>query len=134
MFKGHFLWLKDSANRGTKEGQIWSVIIPPTGSHCFLEFSTYQINMEQGVIRQIIATDNITSSVASERRGNNDEKWNVTRLKLGGISQPYRVGLEVVVPYNSSIAIDNIQLDDCFPGFYNFNFKFYFLFNSCYLL
>lgn len=72
--------------------------------------------MEQGIIRQIIATDNLTSSVASERRGNDDERWNITRLKLGAISQPYRVGLEVVVPFNSSIAIDNIRLDDCFPG------------------
>lgn len=94
--------------------------------------------MHNGVIRLIIETNNITTSVASERTGNNDARWvkqfflsmimtkywltllcwfrwNVTRFKLGAISQPYRVGLEIAVPLNGSIAIDNIRLDDCFP-------------------
>ncbi|XP_063995101.1 leukocyte tyrosine kinase receptor isoform X2 [Diachasmimorpha longicaudata] len=108
--KGHFLWL-----RGLGEGQIWSVTIPPTGAQCFLEFATYQIQMHDGVIRLIIETNNDTSSVAAERFGNDDAKWNITRLKLGVISQPYRVGLEIGAPANGSISIDNIRLDDCFP-------------------
>lgn len=40
----------------------------------------------------------------------------MTELKLGAISQPYRMGVEIVVPSNGSIAIDDIRLDDCFPG------------------
>lgn len=43
-------------------------------------------------------------------------RWNMTELKLGAISQPYRMGVEIVVPSNGSIAIDDIRLDDCFPG------------------
>ncbi|XP_011304808.1 ALK tyrosine kinase receptor isoform X2 [Fopius arisanus] len=108
--KGHFLWLK-----GPSEGQLWSVAIPPTGAQCFLEFASRQVQMHDGVIRLIIETNNDTTSVAAERFGNNDAKWNITRLKLGDISQPYRVGLEIGVPANGSIAIDNIRLDDCFP-------------------
>ncbi|XP_034934100.1 leukocyte tyrosine kinase receptor isoform X2 [Chelonus insularis] len=107
---GRFLYLE-----GPNVGQIWSIIIPPTGSQCFLKFTTRQISMRQGIIRLIIFTNNSTTSVALERPGNNDAKWNITELKLGAISQSYQVGLEIVVPINGSIAIDNIRLDDCFP-------------------
>lgn len=66
---GHFLLLE-----GYQVGQIWSIIIPPTGAQCFLKFSTHQVHMRDGVIRLIIVTNNITSSVALERSGNNDAK------------------------------------------------------------
>lgn len=48
-------------------------------------------------------------------------RWNITELKLGAISQPYKVGLEIVVPKNATFSIDNIRLDDCFPGNNNNN-------------
>ncbi|KAK0161971.1 hypothetical protein PV327_008362 [Microctonus hyperodae] len=108
--RGHFLFIQ-----GPAVGQIWSIIIPPTGAQCFLKFATHQSLMRDGVIRLIIVTNNDTISVASERAGNNDAKWNMTELKLGAISQPYRMGVEIVVPSNGSIAIDDIRLDDCFP-------------------
>ncbi|XP_008548464.1 ALK tyrosine kinase receptor isoform X1 [Microplitis demolitor] len=108
---GHYLRLD-----GPDIGQIWSILIPHTGSQCFLKFATRQIKMKnEGIIRLIIMSNNITTSVASERPGNDDAKWNITELKLGAISQPYRVGLEIDVPNNASFSIDNIRLDDCFP-------------------
>lgn len=46
-------------------------------------------------------------------------RWRVTRFTLGAISQPHQLLIEMTVPYsNSSIAVDNIHLTDCFPGNY----------------
>lgn len=46
-------------------------------------------------------------------------RWRVTRFTLGAISQPHQLLIEMMVPYsNSSIAVDNIHLIDCFPGNY----------------
>lgn len=46
-------------------------------------------------------------------------RWRVTRFTLGAISQPHQLLIEMTVPYsNSSIAVDNIHLIDCFPGNY----------------
>lgn len=54
-------------------------------------------------------------------------RWGVTRFKLGAISQPHKLLLEMLLPNsNSSIGIDNIRLIDCFPGkyyFYDCNLK-----------
>lgn len=41
------------------------------------------------------------------------------RFTIGTISQPHQLIIEMIVPYsNSSIAIDNIQLIECFSGNY----------------
>ena len=46
-------------------------------------------------------------------------RWGVTRFILGSITQPHQLLIEMTVPYsNSSIAVDNIRLIDCFPGKY----------------
>lgn len=41
------------------------------------------------------------------------------RFTIGTITQSYQLVIEMIVPYsNSSIAIDNVRLIDCFPGNY----------------
>ncbi|XP_076236265.1 anaplastic lymphoma kinase isoform X2 [Calliopsis andreniformis] len=108
--KGHFLWYT-----GSGSVEIWSSAIPRTGSHCELELSLYQVQMNEGFIRLIIIT-NETKSIAVTRQGNNNETWEIMRFKLGPITQPHRLLFEMVVPYpNSSVAIDNIRLIECFP-------------------
>ncbi|XP_015594749.1 ALK tyrosine kinase receptor isoform X1 [Cephus cinctus] len=107
---GHFLWLYG------RDGQISSRQIPRTGTRCLLEVALHQVEMRNGDIRLIIQTNNFTSLVATERSGNNHAQWEITRFNLGAMNQPYNVSLEMVVPYaNSSIAVDNIRLVDCFP-------------------
>lgn len=66
---GHYLRLD-----GPNIGQIWSILISHTGAQCFLKFATRQTEMGNGIIRLIIMSNNITTSVASERTGNNDAK------------------------------------------------------------
>ena len=108
--KGHFLWFN-----GSGIAQMWSSRIPRTGSRCELELSLYQVEMNDGAIKLIIIT-NDTSSIAADKPGNNHATWEVTRFKLGAISQPHRLLVEMRVPYpNSSIGIDNIHLIECFP-------------------
>ncbi|CAK9818713.1 ALK tyrosine kinase receptor [Anthophora plagiata] len=107
---GHFLWF-----RGGGKAQMWSVAIPHTGSHCVLQLSLYQVEMSDGAINLLIVTNN-TSSIAEEKPGNNHRKWEVTSFKLGAISQPHQLVLEMLVPStNSSIGVDNVRLIDCFP-------------------
>ncbi|XP_017880511.1 ALK tyrosine kinase receptor isoform X2 [Ceratina calcarata] len=108
---GHFLWF-------TGEGrvQIWSQKIPPTGSRCELELALYQIEMREGAINLLIIKNNTSSVTPARLRGNNHAKWGLAHFKLGPISQPHQLLLEILVPYpNSSIAVDNIRLIDCFP-------------------
>ncbi|XP_050480798.1 ALK tyrosine kinase receptor isoform X2 [Bombus huntii] len=108
--KGHFLWFT-----GPGKTQIWSATIPPTGLHCVLELSLYQVEMRSGDIQLLIIKNN-TSWVATGKPGNNYAEWRVTRFTLGAISQPHQLLIEMTVPYsNSSIAVDNIHLIDCFP-------------------
>ncbi|XP_033212809.1 ALK tyrosine kinase receptor [Belonocnema kinseyi] len=108
---GHFLWLN---NR--KEGQLWSIPIPRTGSRCLLDLAWHQVQMKSGTIRLVIETYNHTSWVAAERWGNDHAKWEQIPFNLGAISQTYKLILEVTMPaLNSSVAIDNIRLVDCFP-------------------
>ncbi|XP_068993762.1 ALK tyrosine kinase receptor isoform X2 [Neodiprion pinetum] len=108
---GHFLWL-----RGQGKGHIWSKLIPRTGSKCLLELALHQVQMLNGIISLVIETSNHTSVVSVERSGNNLAQWEKTRFNLGIITQPYRVVLEMTTPSpNSSIAVDNIQLSECFP-------------------
>ncbi|XP_076176518.1 anaplastic lymphoma kinase isoform X2 [Ptiloglossa arizonensis] len=107
---GHFLWFT-----GRGKPQLWSYSIPRTGSLCVLELAMYQVEMSDGIINLIIVT-NETSSFAAQKEGNNNATWETTRFNLGAISQPHRLLLEMLTPYsNSSIAIDNIRLIDCFP-------------------
>lgn len=41
------------------------------------------------------------------------------RFTIGTITQSHQLVIEMIVPYsNSSIAIDNVRLIDCFPGNY----------------
>lgn len=41
------------------------------------------------------------------------------RFTIGTITQSHQLIIEILVPYsNSSIAIDNVHLIDCFPGNY----------------
>ena len=50
-------------------------------------------------------------------------RWGVTRFTLGSITQPHQLLIEMTVPYsNSSVAVDDIRLTNCFPG------KFFFFF------
>ncbi|XP_076675839.1 anaplastic lymphoma kinase isoform X2 [Andrena cerasifolii] len=108
--RGHFLWFN-----GSGIAQTWSSRIPRTGSRCELELSLYQVGMNDGAIKLIIIT-NDTSSIAADKPGNNHATWEVTRFKLGAISQPHRLLVEMRVPYpNSSVGIDNIRLIECFP-------------------
>ncbi|XP_015429458.1 PREDICTED: ALK tyrosine kinase receptor [Dufourea novaeangliae] len=107
---GHFLWYTGGGNL-----QMWSTTIPRTGSRCMLELALYQVEMRDGLINLVIITNN-TSSIAAEKPGNNHARWEMTRFNLGAISQPHQLLLEISVPYpNSSIAVDNIRLVDCFP-------------------
>ncbi|KOC67358.1 MAM and LDL-receptor class A domain-containing protein C10orf112 [Habropoda laboriosa] len=107
---GHFLWFS-----GNGKAQMWSYAIPRTGSRCMLELSLYQVEMSDGAISLLIITNN-TSSIAEEKPGNNNKKWEITSFKLGAISQPHRLLLEMLLPHsNSGIAVDNVRLIDCFP-------------------
>ncbi|KAK1117952.1 hypothetical protein K0M31_015619 [Melipona bicolor] len=108
--EGHFLWFT-----GPGKPQIFSSTIPPTGSHCVLELALYQVETNSGDIELLVITNN-TSWVVMEKPGNNRAEWEVTRVVLGSITQPHQLLLEMTVPYsNSSIAVDNIRLIDCFP-------------------
>lgn len=41
------------------------------------------------------------------------------RFTIGTITQSHQLFIEMIVPHsNSSIAIDNVRLIDCFPGNY----------------
>lgn len=62
---GHFLWFT-----GPGKTQIWSTTIPPTGLHCVLELSLYQVEMRNGDIQLLIIKNN-TSWVATGKPGNN---------------------------------------------------------------
>lgn len=62
---GHFLWFT-----GPGKTQIWSATIPPTGLHCVLELSLYQVEMSSGDIELLIIKNN-TSWVATGKPGNN---------------------------------------------------------------
>ncbi|XP_046835258.1 ALK tyrosine kinase receptor isoform X2 [Vespa crabro] len=108
--KGNFLWL-----RGFGRGQLMSEVIPRTGSHCHLLLALHQVNMKDGEFNFVIQT-NGQSYIATKRMGNNNAKWEITSFNIGAIAQHFRLYLEIFLPYkNSSVAVDNIQLVDCFP-------------------
>ncbi|XP_051176144.1 leukocyte tyrosine kinase receptor-like [Leptopilina boulardi] len=111
---GYFLLLNER-----KEGQLWTIrSIPKTGSRCLLDLSSHQVQMRNGIIRLVIVTNNYTSLVAAERSGNDHAVWEPIRFNLGAISQPYKLILEVTMPTtDSSFAVDNIRLVDCFPEY-----------------
>ncbi|XP_014489492.1 PREDICTED: ALK tyrosine kinase receptor isoform X2 [Dinoponera quadriceps] len=107
---GHFLWYS-----GSGTAQMWSSIIPPTSLRCTLELWMHQVAMEDGAISLVIDTNNV-SSVTEEKYGNNNARWENMRFFLGAISRPYRLFLEILLPYaNSSVAVDNVHLVNCFP-------------------
>ncbi|XP_066597119.1 leukocyte tyrosine kinase receptor [Prorops nasuta] len=107
---GWFLWLQ-----GRGEGQMRSEMIPQTGSSCSLQLTLYQVEMANGNISLVINTTN-TSIVSTVRQGNNSARWETTHFNLGSRSQPHHLFLEIALPYsNSSIAVDNIRLVNCFP-------------------
>ncbi|XP_043282880.1 ALK tyrosine kinase receptor isoform X2 [Venturia canescens] len=109
--RGYFLWLG-----GPASDKIWSKRIPPTGARCRLEVGMHQVEMENGTIQMVIETENHTSWVTADSYRNNKGAWEQSSFNLGVKSQPYRVFLEFLAPYdNSSIAIDDIRLVDCFP-------------------
>ncbi|KAK9299944.1 hypothetical protein QLX08_007170 [Tetragonisca angustula] len=108
--EGHFLWFT-----GPGKPQILSRTIPPTGLHCALELALYQVEMNSGDIELLVITNN-TSWVVMEKLGNNRAEWGVTRFTLGSITQPHQLLIEMTVPYsNSSVAVDDIRLTNCFP-------------------
>ncbi|XP_031836034.1 anaplastic lymphoma kinase isoform X3 [Nomia melanderi] len=106
---GHFLWFT-----GPGKMQLWSSTIPQTSSSCVLEIALYQIEMRDGAISLVINRNN-TSSITTEKAGNNRERWEETWFNLRALSQPYKLLIEMSAPYpNSSIGVDNIRLSDCF--------------------
>jgi len=45
------------------------------------------------------------------------DRWERIFFEMRGPNQPYRLFLEVAAPHeNSSVAIDNVRLINCFPG------------------
>ncbi|XP_032676195.1 MAM and LDL-receptor class A domain-containing protein 1-like [Odontomachus brunneus] len=107
---GHFLWYS-----GSGTAQMWSPRIPPTTARCTLELWMHQVAMEDGAINLVIDTNNV-SSVTEEKYGNNNARWENVRFFLGAISQSNRLFLEILLPYaNSSVAVDNVHLVNCFP-------------------
>ncbi|XP_025157747.1 ALK tyrosine kinase receptor [Harpegnathos saltator] len=107
---GHFLWYN-----GSGTAQMWSPRISSTSTRCTLELWMHQVAMEDGAINLVIDTNNV-SSVTEEKYGNNNARWENMRFFLGAISQPYKLFLEILLPYaNSSVAVDNVRLVNCFP-------------------
>ncbi|XP_012251030.2 ALK tyrosine kinase receptor isoform X2 [Athalia rosae] len=108
---GHYLWLT-----GHGQGQIWSKMIPKTARMCILELALHQVQMQNGQINIVIETSNHTSVIIAERPGNDNAKWEMNRFNLGANSQYFRIVIEITAPLpNSSIAVDDIRLSECFP-------------------
>ncbi|XP_011878033.1 PREDICTED: ALK tyrosine kinase receptor [Vollenhovia emeryi] len=110
---GHFLWFT-----GKGDPQIWSKTIQHTGPRCRIEFWLFMVEMEHGFINLVIQMNsNNVSSIAVTKSGNNTAKWNKLGFQLRPIDQPYKLFLEVYLPYaNSSIGVDNIRLVNCFSA------------------
>ncbi|XP_017761306.1 PREDICTED: leukocyte tyrosine kinase receptor isoform X2 [Eufriesea mexicana] len=107
---GHFLWFS-----GKGQAQILSPMIPQTGLHCVLEIALYQVEMKNGTINLLIITSD-ADWIAAKKSGNNYAKWEKTVFKLGVITQPHHLLLEILTRYsNSSVGVDNLRLVDCFP-------------------
>ncbi|XP_031782038.1 leukocyte tyrosine kinase receptor isoform X2 [Nasonia vitripennis] len=108
---GKFLYMP-----GPGVGQLASRVIPRTGSNCYLEVALYQVAMKRGTINLVIETFNKTSYLASMRSGNDNATWERSKFHLGSLNQEFSIILEMQAPFdNSSIAVDDIDLVNCFP-------------------
>uniref|UniRef100_A0ABD2WEB8 Tyrosine-protein kinase receptor n=1 Tax=Trichogramma kaykai TaxID=54128 RepID=A0ABD2WEB8_9HYME len=115
---GKFLYM-----RGPAADQLYSSEIPRSTSDCYLELAVHQVEMKYGSISLIIETFNRTSYVAAEKGGNNAKSWETIKFNLGVISQKFIIILEIRAPFaNSSLAVDNIRLVNCFPDSRAFNY------------
>ncbi|XP_019886426.2 ALK tyrosine kinase receptor isoform X2 [Ooceraea biroi] len=108
---GHFLWY-----RGPGYGQTWSMPLPRSIMYCRIEFWIYQVEMQHGGI-SLIVVDLNNSSVMSSKNGNNRATWERVSFEARAATPSYRLFLEVYAPFkNSSVAIDNVRLTNCFTG------------------
>ncbi|XP_067210065.1 ALK tyrosine kinase receptor isoform X2 [Linepithema humile] len=109
--RGHFLWFN-----GRGQAQMWSRPIARTGPSCRIEFSLYQVGMKYGFTNLVTVTNN-TSSISYTINGQDlKPKWENIYFTLRPVDQPYRIFIEIFVPYpNSSVAVDNVRLSNCFP-------------------
>lgn len=113
---GHFLLLRVE---GPVPGEVnlWSPMFLGTRQQqCSLEVWLFMSKMSRSTLR--LVSNSTTQWVVHEEQGNNDERWEQFRYKIGLIRQNFSLILEVV-PEGAApalVALDNLRLVDCFDG------------------
>ncbi|XP_065200377.1 leukocyte tyrosine kinase receptor-like isoform X2 [Planococcus citri] len=125
--EGHFLLIFDTNERNT-EFNLTSIEINPAyfdknvNEICTLSFAMHTNAAHMGNISILIQEGNRTKVIANHIN-TEDELWNFRKINLGHPEEKFRIIIEVgsnrLVKTdknkNSHVAIDNIQLEHCFP-------------------
>jgi len=102
---------------GPGEVQIGSPVFMGTQQQqCTLEVWLFMSRMSRSILR--LVSNSTTQVILKEKRGNSHERWEKYRYKIGPIRRQFSLTLEVVnvdaAP--AVMALDNLQLVDCFDG------------------
>ncbi|XP_023244156.1 leukocyte tyrosine kinase receptor-like isoform X1 [Centruroides sculpturatus] len=86
-----------------------------SGHDCTIDFDMVMRNMEDGYVEVYVETERI-SWVIARFAGNSLIDWKHFSTRIGTISKPFHILLEISPPNNSlpvHVAIDNLKLDGC---------------------
>ncbi|XP_066969584.1 tyrosine-protein kinase receptor [Macrobrachium rosenbergii] len=118
--QGHFLYL--GVTKSSTQTNITRLITSPwlesSGKGCRLE-ADYHVwkTDESSVIKVLLEVNNITRITSLDDFGKINEtgKWKRRKSYIGKITQPFRLGIEVMLGTGkpTHVAIDNIQLVNC---------------------
>jgi hypothetical protein len=83
---------------------------------CTLEVWHFMSSMSRSVLR--LVSNSTVQVILKEMRGNSHERWEKFRYKIGPIPRQFSLILEVVNKDAAPaiMALDNLQLVDCFDG------------------
>ncbi|XP_067121297.1 tyrosine-protein kinase receptor-like isoform X2 [Centruroides vittatus] len=115
---GHFLYYP--MGNGSVTDNITSPWFPNGSlSNCKLELWHHMYNMDEGIIKILVkSNDNITTEVGIIS-GNNHTTWGKHVQTIRSMSKPIHLVIEIVNPsegiFPSHVAIDNIRFVHCLP-------------------
>jgi cAMP phosphodiesterase len=111
---GHFLLLRPESS-GPLAVRVWSpMFFGARQQQCSLEMWLFMSNMSHSTL--ILVGNSTKQWVVKETLGNNKKLWEMVRYKIGPIRQNFSLILEVATEDAAHVlvAIDNLQLVDCF--------------------
>ncbi|XP_069973572.1 uncharacterized protein [Penaeus vannamei] len=121
---GHFLYLGLPVGSASTNNtwQVKSRWLEASGKNCRVEafFNVWSLDDAATSFKILVENSNYTSitSGVDIGRANETGKWKKKTLFIGRITKSFRMGIEIYLGNSrpTHVAIDNIQLVECFSG------------------